>query len=317
MLQPSVLRQRAGELLQTTTYNPKKLVLIHTAITVGSYLIINIINYILSLQIAQTGGLSGIYLRSVLSAIQQSLNLFSVILLPFWEMGLLFSSLQWAKGDSAMPKDLPEGFRRFGPILRLRILQGILLLIIIFAISNISSILFLLTPFANPLVAQIESLMELSVTAEHITEEQMMAFIQSATPMLVIFGVLCAIVLLFVFYRIRFADFIILEERSALKALIKSIRITKKSYWQVVKLDLSFWWFYLLQILCIALGYGYAFLPLTEDVFFLLFSALSLLAQGILLWQCQGTVLTTYALAYQTLSQPTPPPQPDKIIWDI
>lgn len=328
MLQPSVLRRRAGDLLQRAAYDPKKLVLLHTAVAAGSLFLVNIINYLLSLQIAQTGGLGGIGLRSVLTTVQSVLELVITIALPFWEMGLVFAALQWAKGESSVPADLLGGFRRFGAILRLRLLQGILLFVIVFGVFNISYIIFLVTPFADPLLAQLEPIIQQAGTSVQpemlITEELLMSTAQHCIPLFVIFGALFAVVLIPVFYRVRFADFAVMEEGGALKALLKSVKLTKKHSLQIFKLDLSFWWFYLLQAACIAIGYGDSLLsalgvalPLSSEMRFFLFSGLSLLLQGALLWQYQGSVLTSYALAYQTLGQPTPTPQVVDLPQDI
>ena len=315
MLQPSVLRRRAGEVLQKAAYEPKKLVLIHTAVAVGSFLLVNIINYLLSLQIAQTGGLSGIGLRSVLTTVQTLLDLAVSVALPFWELGLTFAALQWAKENSPTPKELTAGFYRIGPILRLHILRGALFFVVGIGVFNISYILFMLTPFANAFLAQLEPILSQAATSAQpetlITEDLLMAAGQTLAPLFILFGVIFAGVSVFLFYRIRFADFIIMEERSALKALMKSVKLTKKRSLQLFKLDLSFWWFYLLQAATIALGYGdyilSAFgipLPFSSEVRFLLFSAASLLLQGVLVWQYQGFVLTSFALAYQTLDTP-------------
>jgi len=328
MLQSSVLRRQAGEVLQKAAYNPKRLVLIHTAVAAGSIFLVNIVNYLLSQQIAQTGGLSGVGMRSVLATVQSVLELGATVMLPFWELGLIFSALLWAKGESSAPADLLAGFRRFGAILRLRILQGVLFFIIAFGVFNISYIIFVLTPFSDSLLAQLEPILEQAAASGQpdvlITEELLMATAKNCMPLFIIFGVLFAGVLIPVFYRVRFADFFIMEGNGAVKSLLESFKITKKRSLQVAKLDLSFWWFYLLQILSIAIGYGdlicSAFglaLPLSSELRFVLFSALSLLAQGALLWQCQGVVLTTYSLAYRTLNEPTPVPQPVNTPGDL
>lgn len=327
MIQPSVLRRQAGDLLQKATYNPKKLVLIHTAISTGSLLLVNVLSYLFSLLIDRTGGLSGMGLRSVLATIQSVLEFGAMLALPFWEIGLLFAALGWAKGESSTPTDLLEGFRRLGSVLGLRLLQGVLFFLVGIAIFNISYMIFLISPFADPFLSQLEPVYQFGLSAqpeEVITEELLMAVAKSCVPLFIIFGALYAVAAIALFYRIRFADFALMEGSGALKVMLESARITKKRFLQLLKLDLSFWWFYLLQVLCIAIGYGDSILPalgislpLSPAVQFFLFSTLSLLSQGVLIWQYQGVVLTTYSLAYQTLAAPTSPPQPTNVPRDL
>ena len=66
MLQVSQLHNRANERL-TQVENPKKIALIHTAIALGASFLLTLVGYLLSLEIADNGGLSGLGTRTVLS----------------------------------------------------------------------------------------------------------------------------------------------------------------------------------------------------------------------------------------------------------
>ena len=92
---PSVLRQQAGEALQNATYPPKKFVLIHTSVALGLTLLITALNFLLNQQIAQTGGLAGMGMRSILSTVQSVLEFAVNAALPFWEIGIVFAALCW------------------------------------------------------------------------------------------------------------------------------------------------------------------------------------------------------------------------------
>lgn len=319
MLQPSVLHRQAGEQLQKAAYRPKKLVLIHTAVSIGSLLLVNILRYLLSLLIDRTGGLSGLGMRTVLSTMQSVLDLGITVALPFWEIGLLFAALEWAKGASSTPTDLLAGFRRFGSVLGLRLLQGGLLFLLAFGVFNVSYMIFLLTPFADPLFSLVEPLIEQAATSSQpesiLTEELIASAGQASVPMFIIFGLLFAAAAIPLFYRVRFADFALMDGSRATKSLVDSMKLTKKNCLQIAKIDLSFWWFYLLQALSITIGYADSVLPLlgialplSPDASFFLFSTLSLLAQGLVVWRYQDVVLTTYSLAYHALISPAPQP---------
>ena len=317
MLQQSVLHRQAGEQLQKAAYRPKKLVLIHTAVSIGSLLLVNVLSYLLSLLIDRTGGLSGMGIRSVLATIQSVFELGITVALPFWEIGLLYAALGWAKGDSSTPADLLAGFRRFGSVLGLRLLQGGMFFLLTFGIFNISYMIFLLTPFASPLISLLEPLIAQSSASGQLesvlTEELIATAGQACVPMFIIFGLLLAAAAIPLFYRVRFADFALMDGSRAAKSLVDSIKLTRKNCLQIAKIDLSFWWFYLLQVLSIAIGYTDSVLPLlgvtlplSQEVSFFLFSSLSLLAQGLLVWRYQDVVLTTYGLAYRALGSPAP-----------
>lgn len=71
------------------------------------------------------------------------------------------------------------------------------------------------------------------------------------------------------------------------------------------KLDLSFLWFYVLQILASVIAYGdalmaYFQIPMgfSAEVAFFLFLILSLAGQGILYWRARNHVDVTYAAFY-------------------
>lgn len=314
-IQPAQLRRQAGTLLGQAAYNPKKLVLIHAAIALGGSLLITAINYFFSLQIADTGGLGGMGLRSVLSTVQSVLELAVMVLLPFWEIGLLFAALRWANGESANVPDLLEGLRRFGAVFAFRLLYGALFLALGFSIFYCSATLFVLTPFSNGFTDIIAPLMQPDITMEQVEAIMTPAFMENMagtmTPLFILFGILYAVAAIPLFYRLRFAEFALMDGERTGAAMLQSLHLTKKRSLQLVKLDLHFWWYYLLQVLCLVLSWADTLLPLlgiglpvSAELAFFLFYILGAVCQGLLLWQCQAKVLTTYCLAYNAFLPP-------------
>ena len=286
----------------------KKVVLLHTAIALGGSLLITILNYGLSHWIADTGGLSGMGLRSVLATLQSVLELGMMWALPFWEVGLLFCALRWAKGESAGFSNLLQGFRRLGGVFALQLLQGGLFFALGIALFYVCFSIFVMTPFGVPLMEFLEPIVEaaagLKSTDALMTPEQMMAMMELMVPLFIFFGVVYIALAAVVFYRLRFAEFAVLEGKGAVRAMLESVRLTKGNALQVVKLDLYFWWFYLLQIVAVAVSYADMFLPVSVGVgMFFLLSAVSALCQGVLLWQCRADVVTTLAVAYRDLGE--------------
>lgn len=316
MLQVSDLHRQAQARLAQTAGNPKKLVLLHTAIALGCSVLMSVITYLFSRQIADTGGLGGLGMRSVLATAQSVLELVITMALPFWQMGIFYAALQWVNEEDAGLGSLLQGFRRFSSVLGKLFLQGGLFFGLGIAIFYISTAVFMMTSFATPIVELFAPIMEQGATPEQLesllTPELMESASRAAVPLLVIFIILYAAAAIPVFYRLRFASFAVMEGLSGGKALLKSFAITRKNCWQIFRLDLSFWWFYLLQVLSVAVCYADTILPAVGISLpvsgvgaAFLFYALGTLCQGVLLWQKEGHRLTAYCLAYRTLDTPS------------
>ena len=310
MIQPSFLRRKAAALLQQTSYDPKKLVLLHTVIATGSFLLTTLINYILSLQIENTGGLAGMELGSMLAAIQSGLELVVTIGLPFWNIGLAFAALSWAKGQTTVPTDLLQGFRRFPSVLGYLLLRAALFVMLALGIINISSAIYMLTPFATDLANLLSPLLQQSVSPETLMTDAFLAdLFQEIVPLLIFSAACFALVAIPLFYRLRFSDFALMSGQTCGKALLKSFVVTRKNCLQILKLDLSFWWYYLLLALSILISYGDSLLamlgvslPLSSTAASLAFYLLGLVCQGAVLWQWEAHRLSAYCLAYHSLA---------------
>ena len=312
MLQVSDLHRQARSRLAEASENPKKLALIHTAIALGSSLLLTAITYLLNGLIADTGGLDGMQTRSLLTTAQSILDVAITMAFPFWQMGIFYAALQWIKGEQTTFGTLLQGFRKLGAVLKLLFLQFGLLLLLGFAVSNISTIIFMLTPFSDSFIEHFEPIAKQEMTQEQLeallTPEFTEKLTQTFMPLLIILAVLYAAGTLILFIRLRFAGFAVLEDLPAGKAFFKSYTITRKNFWQILKLDLSFWWFYLLQLLSVVVFQLGAILPLLnislplpDTAVALIFSILGAAFQCILLWQCEAKRVTVYGLAYHTL----------------
>lgn len=312
----SSLRRQAKDLLAEHGCSPKKLVLLHTAVSLGATLLTTTIGFLLSREIAGTGGLGGMATRSILSTIQSVLELAVIILLPFWEVGILRAALNWRKGENAGIFSLTEGFRRFGSVFAVRFWSGALYIAVGFAIFYASLFLFLMTPWARPIMEQFQPLLEAGTPEklqEMLTPELAIQMTGNMIPMFILFGLLLAAVCIPLFYRMRFADFFVMEGDGGVKAIVKSFQLTRGNCLQVLKLDLRFWWFYLLQVLSVAVSYGDGILSAMgvtlsfgPDGNFFLFYILGIGMQTVLFWQYNSEKLTAYCLAFDTLASPAP-----------
>ena len=127
-LQFDDLRQRGDRCLDFAAYSPRRLVLIHTAVSLGASLVVGLLNLLFSQMIATTGGLGGMGMRSMLQTAQATLELAVTIALPFWNISLTRAALCWARGELAEPPTLLEGFRRFRSVLGVKLLTGFIFL---------------------------------------------------------------------------------------------------------------------------------------------------------------------------------------------
>ncbi len=318
--EPSTLRACAGASLKQTS-NPGRVILFHTGAVLLVSLLLTVADFLLNQQISATGGLSGMGLRSVLTTIQSLLRLAQLIILPFWQIGYTYYTLNVARGQTARLSDLWEGFRRFGPVLRLRALMlglGVLLAILC---THVSSFLFMLTPWAAPVMAKMEALM----SGGNVTEEVLMESITAISkdimvPVLVIFGLCFLAGFLYLFFRFRLAELWLMAhpDGGAFAALRSSSFLMRGNCKAIFRIDLHFWWFYLLELLVTLLGYGDGILKavgiqMTTDAFgsYIAFFALYIWAQMSLYWWKRNEVCVTYAHAYLELC-PDPVETDDK-----
>ena len=319
------LKNKALQCLANASYSPKKLILIHTVIILLLSFLITIANYLLDNQISSTSGLGGIGSRSVLVTVQTVLRLSQTVLLPFWQMGYLYVTLKLARSEAVSPWDLCEGFRRLGPVLRLTLLRAALIAGIAIVGSNIASTIFALTPFAAPMLELLEPMM-----ADPTLMEDPMAFQEAfaaameefMVPLLVITAIVIIAISIPVFYHYRLASYFLMDNdrRGALASMRSSRKLMRYLCIDMFKLDVSFWWFYLLELLTGALCYGDLLLgylgvalPFDATVAYFVFFILYLVSQLALYWWRRNEVEVTYACAYEFLRDrhdPKPQPKP-------
>ena len=242
--------------------------------------------------------------------------------LPFWEIGFIFVALRFWRQEQVQPKDMLEGFRRFRQVMGLRLTELCLYFGAAFGCAYAASFIFALTPYSQKMMQYLTPFMNENATMEQV-QETLMALpmedlLAMSVPFMVIFGILFVLLFLTMHYKFRLADHLIMDQPNigAMRALFFSGQLTKKKRWALLKLDLSFWWFYALMgvsvvvcymdLLLPALGIQ---LPMAGDVAWLVFYVLSLLVQLVLFWQGKAYVQTTWAAAYETLCRQLEVPQ--------
>ncbi len=301
-----VLKAQAKKALAGTDYNPKKLILIHTGASVILGLVMALLDYLLEQQIGGTGGLGGVGLRSVLETAQSVLSLAQLLVALFWQIGYVYVALKISRGDAVGIGDLVQGFRQFGPVLRLRLITTLILGGITFACAYIASMLFMFTPWSDTVMAAYEA----------GTEEALLAAMEAVSlPLSGVMVLVLLVVLVPYYYRMRQVEFALMENprAGALAAIRKSWELMRGQRLALLKLDLSFWWFYGLELLtmvvadgALVLGLLGVKLPWSSTVSYYIFMALCYLSTLVLYWWRGNEVQVTYAMAYQALKNEAP-----------
>ncbi len=307
ILQPKTLKQRASALLAQSPGDYGKTVLLYSAILYGAPLILSVLDLLFNSVISGTGGLSGIGSRAALSTLQSLLNMLVSLVLPFWQIGILYTSIRLTRQQDVYTPMLKRGFDRFGPVLR----YYLLMTAIAFGVCMVSA--YASVPFAmnTPIPP---ALQEFLLTADEsvlheISDQQLQAlFLSVLLPALLVFS----LIMLYLSYRLRLCQYLLLDDpqAGALEAMSMSSQLTKGHKWRLLLLDISFWWYYLLQGVLAVLPLIPSFLgklPLPDTVLYLLLQLISCLG-SIALFKWKGAyVELTFACAYDQLR--TPPQQ--------
>lgn len=319
LLEPSHYKKAARESLDKA-HRPGRVILIHTGATLLLSLLLTGIDYFLDQQIGLTGGLSGMGTRSVLATIQSMLRLLQIVMLPFWQIGYTYYTLQVSQKQANGPSDLLEGFRRFGPVLRLKLLMAIITALLALASAYASSLLFTLSPWAAPMIQKMEVLMAGDLDQAALLDAVASMTQDSIVPIMILFGICFLAGGIFLFYRFRLAELWLMDHPhgGALAALRSSRMAMRGNFKAMLRIDLSFWWFYLLDLLVTVLCYGDVILDavgfeMTTNAFghYLIFFSLYVWAQMALYWWKRNEVSVTYAHAYTELC-PAPMETEDK-----
>ena len=310
-------RELQAEARRILAQNPieKRIVLLFAGASALLSLLAALATYLLDMGIAGTGGLSGMQLRSVLSTAQQLLSALVTVALPFWTLGYIHTTLRMARGHRATESSLLEGFRRFGPGLRLMLLQNLLFTCLFMLCFYVVFLVLGMTPLAAPAFEIMEPLVEqyLSDPTWMPDDATYLALMEALLPILVCGLIAACAVLVPLSYRLRLTQLRIMDDPRcrARQAMADSFRATRGNCLALFRLDLRFWWFWLLEGLLTVIAFGDMLLPLVgvtlplaPEVASLAFSILAMVLQLALYYGYQNQIRVTYALAYATLLDP-------------
>lgn len=308
------MKATAGRRLDSASYLPRRLILIHSGLLLGFALLMAVCDYIITWQIdAKGGGLSGIQMRSILETVSNVLSVAYAVLTPFWTMGLVYAALRLARGQSAYPGVLLEGFRRRRLVIRFVLVQVLIYgLITIVSIYGAWILYVMFTPSGKAFMEALWTLVMAGITdyvalMEQIPPEVIQQVSRAYTPF---FCVVFACLVIPNLYRLRLANYLIMENKEigARKAVRTSAKMMRRNVFQLFLLDLSFCWYYLIPGVLMLLTYADVLaeklqisLPVDDAVLFL--GGNAVYAVLTLAFECFAApkVVTTYAIFYDIL----------------
>ena len=288
----------------------KRIALICAAFIVGTALLDTVIRYLLDLQIEQTGGLSNIGTRSILSTIQTVFPYARMILVSCIQLGYAAAMLRVARGQYTSPNTLRLGFDRFWLLLRTRILEYALYSLLMFVSLYISVQIFLLTPLSDEATAIMAPLITQGLDLSALSDAAYDQLMHSMYPAIFIALALYVLLILPIYYQYRMVGFVVIDRPGtrARAALRESKQMMKGNRFKLFRLDVSLWFFYLLKILSTVVCYGDILLPMigvelpmSAEAGYFLFFGLYLVTEFAIFYFLQNRVSTTYALAYDSL----------------
>ena len=307
-------KHNAAASVRAAVYPPRRLLAIHAGATVALSLVLSIISFVLNYAINPSGGLGSMDLQAALSTAQIVLQLVQVVLTLLWAAGLCYAAIGIARGARAIPSDLTEGFSRFKPLLSSGILIALQYVTRAIISVYLSAQLMAFTPLAQTLYDAAEALEEHPDMA--LTALLGDAFVPVVATFIGIFVVVFLAVSAPVFYRYRMTSYLIVdgEEKGGIRAMLRSRMLMQRRQWELAKLDLSFWWYYLLLAVGMVLCYGDLILaaagvtlPIPDIAAYWLFLCLGLLVQLGVKILAGPKVAVTYAHRYDRYRSEGPP----------
>ena len=298
--------------------NPQRIPLVYAGFSALLSLAVTVITYILGLKIDQMTGLANMGTRAIFSTVKTILPLAQLILLLGWEMGYQMCALRLARRRYAESMDLKNGFSKFGAVLRTKLLTAVVYIGLGIATRYLSVFIFMALPVSNPFYEIVSPLLDSATILDSgivIDEATLAAASAAMWPAFAIFGVLFILLGLPVVYNFRMIPFCIADnsQRSALAILKESRTMMKGRRMSLFKLDLSFWWFFLLEGLISVTAYLDLILPMlgislpwSDTISYYGFYVLSLAAQVALYWAYLNKVTLSRAVFYDAIRPENP-----------
>ncbi len=243
----------------------RRILLLSTAVMVLFEVCLTVMNIALNKLYANAVGLDGLQTRAMLETARLVVQELGAFLLPFWQIAVIRVAISKHRSQPVDAGLLTFGFRRFGPVLGLNLLMGFVLMAAAVACTQVASILYTQTDRGRELglylVEQMPANGDIFAAIEQIPVEELLS---RMAPVFVVAAVLGLPAVYFVWCRFRMAKYLVMDDvkTRAFPAMIRSFVLTKRQFWNLLRLDLRLWWYYVAQALVLALGFLDLLLPL-------------------------------------------------------
>ena len=296
----------------------KKIVLIYSGLTIGLAALATLIIFLLDLRIDQTGGLSQMGTRTILSALQSTLSLLHPLAMLCLEVGYLAAMLRIARGQYASPRTLKLGFDRFWILVRVLLIQILIFGGIAFGCVYMASMIFVMSPWGQPFMELVTPMMaEISVLNPQFVLEEAMYFqvVKTMLPMFAITAIVFAFFGLPLVYQFRMVTYVIIDKPglSAWQVIGMSRRMMRGNCRKLLRLDLSYWWYYLILLVVALVSEAHSVLvllgvtlPFADTTVFFLFYGAYLALTFAAYYFLRNKVEVTYALFYDAVKPEEP-----------
>lgn len=319
MLDNETLRRRGEAVARENREPARRLILIYSGVLALLTLGINGLYLLLDSKIGGTGGLDGLGLRSVLQTLQNVLNYGNMIFGPVWSAGFLYAMVTMVRGTQPRPAHLLEGFRRFGRVLGYMAFQFLLMVALLTAAVYLGALIFTFSPMGTKFAELLGPVLsdpnliaaDGTINMALIPAEAMEA---AALPMALLVAAVFLPLYTWVSYGFRMALYLVVDGPvGGVRAHFLSRQLMRGHKWQLLKLDLSFWWYYALLALTAVVGYldvilglmGIA-VPINATVlYFVTMVAYLVLQMAVALWK-KCPVDAAYTLAFESIAHPEP-----------
>ena len=311
------IREFAGARLENCR-EEKKIVLIYAALTLGLSALVTVVNYALGLRIDHLGGLSNFGTKTVLSTIQSMTPIALSLITMCVETGYLAAMLRIARGQYVSPNTLRLGFDRFWVLLRSSLFQGLMYTSVLFLSIYVGIMVFMVSPLSTEAVTVLSPYLTevsaLNPTLE-LPEAVYTQFAAAVWPAYVICGILFAAAAVPIWYGYRMVPYVIIDKPAlgALAAMRASKLMMHRNRFQLFRLDLSMWWYYLALLAAQAFCYGDVILPLLgvalpgdEDLWYFVFLAVYMVILLAVYYFLRGRVEVSYGIAYDSIKPEEP-----------
>ena len=296
----------------------KKIILIYSLILTAIALLTTVVSYVLGLRIDQLGGLSNMSTRSTLSTLQSMLPLIQSMVTMCLTLGYTAAMLRVARGQYSSPNTLRLGFDRFWVLMRCVVIQGFIYTGMIISAIYVASMLFVLSPLSRAFNEQAAPLLSQSTLLSPgmaLDEAAVMELIPSMIPLFILATVIALILVISVSLRFRMANYILIDKpgTGAFAALRESRKMMRRNCLKLLKLDLSYWWYFLILLAVSLVGNLDLYLPLLgvelpmdPTIAYFFFFIVSLALQLAVYYFLRNRMEVTYALVYDSLKPEEP-----------